>query len=106
MRTICAYDRETLAMVEAVSRVWRMYLLGSKCFSVVTDHAIFIYLLKQSNDKLTDRQPHWVDKMMPCASTIRILYRTGILNEADLVSRCPDFHPIDDDKLYNTQESL
>ena len=34
-----AYDREALAVVEAVSRVWRVYLLGCKHFSVVIDHA-------------------------------------------------------------------
>ena len=27
-----AYDKEALAIVEAVSRVWRVYLLGCKCF--------------------------------------------------------------------------
>jgi hypothetical protein len=27
-----AYDKEALAIVETVSRVWRMYLLGCKCF--------------------------------------------------------------------------
>ena len=101
-----AYDREALAIVEAVSRVWRTYLLGSKCFSVVTDHATLVHLLKQSSEKLTDRQTHWVEKLMPYANIMRILYRKGSLNEADPVSRRPDFHPIDDDKLYNTQECL
>ena len=33
-----AYDKEALAIVEVVSRVLRMYMLGFKCFSVVTDH--------------------------------------------------------------------
>ncbi len=56
-----AYDEEALAIVEAVSRVRRMYLLGCKCFSVVTEHATLVHLLiKQSSDKLTDRQTHWV----------------------------------------------
>ena len=52
------YDKEALAIVEAVSRVWREYLLGCKCFSVITDHATLLHLLKQSSDKLTDRQSH------------------------------------------------
>ncbi len=30
-----AYDKETLVIVKIISRVWRMYLLGCKCFSVV-----------------------------------------------------------------------
>ena len=53
-----AYDKEALAIVEAVSRVWRVYLLGCKSFSVITDHATLVHLLKQSSDKLIDRQSH------------------------------------------------
>jgi hypothetical protein len=83
-----------------------MYLLGSKCFSVVTDHATRVHLLKQSSDKLTDVETHWVEKLMPYADIMHILYKIGILNEADLVSRSSYFHPIDDDKFCNTQESL
>ena len=53
-----AYDKEALAIVKDVSRVWRMYLLGYKCFSVVTYHVNPVQLLKQSRNKLTDRQTH------------------------------------------------
>ena len=98
-----AYDKEALAIVEVVSRVWRVYLLGCKSFSVVTDHATLVHLLKQSSDKLTDRQSHWVEKLMPYANEMRILYRKGILNEADPVSRRPDFLQID---LYRPEGSL
>ena len=41
-----AYDREALAVVEALSRVWRVYLLGCKSLSVVTDHTALTHLLK------------------------------------------------------------
>ena len=51
-----AYDREVHAVVELVSRVWRVYVLGCICFSVVSDHATLTQLLKQPSDKLTDRQ--------------------------------------------------
>jgi len=51
-----AYDREALAVVEAMSRVLRVFLLGCKRFSVVTDHATLIRLLKQPSDNLNDRQ--------------------------------------------------
>ncbi len=98
--------REDLAMVDGVSRIWRMYLLGSKCFSAVSYRATLVHLLKQTRYKLTDKQAHWVEKLIPCARIMRIHYRKGILNESDPVSRRPDFHPFDDDKLYNTQESL
>jgi hypothetical protein len=50
-----AHDREALAVVQAVSRAWRVYLLGCKRFSVVTDHATLTHLLKQPSDKLGDR---------------------------------------------------
>jgi hypothetical protein len=53
-----AYDCEALAVVEAVFRVWRVYLLECKHFSVVIDHATLTHLLNQSSDKMTDRQVH------------------------------------------------
>ena len=99
-----AYTKEALAIVETVSRVWRRYQLGCKCFSVFTDHATIVHLLKQSSDKLTDKQTHWVDKLMPYANLMRILYRKEILNEADPVSRRPNFLPIG--SLYILDESL
>jgi hypothetical protein len=51
-----AYDREALAIFEAVSRVWRVYLLGCKRFSFVIDHATLTHVFKHPSDKLTDRQ--------------------------------------------------
>ena len=53
-----AYDHDALVVVEAVSRVWRVYLLGCKSFSAATDHATLTQLLKQPSDKLIDRQVH------------------------------------------------
>ena len=81
-----------------------MYLLSCKCFSVVTYHATLVHLLKQPSDELTDRQTHRVEKLTPYANLMRILYRKGILNEADPVSRHPDFIPIDN--MYMPDESL
>jgi hypothetical protein len=56
-----AYDHEALAVVEVVPRVWRVYLLGLKHFSVVTNHGTLTHLLNHSSDKLTDRQVHWIE---------------------------------------------
>ena len=81
-----AYDKEALAIGEAISRVSRMYLLGSKCVSVVSDHASLVHLLKWSTDKLTDSQTHWAKKRIPYANLIRMLFMNGILNGADRVS--------------------
>ena len=89
------YDREELAVVEAVSRVWKVYLLGCKHFSVVSDHATLTHLLKQTSDKLTDRQVHLVERLMFFAHCMSIIYRNGSINEADDVSRRPDFSNLD-----------
>ena len=80
-----------------------MYLLGCKCFSVIIDHTTLVHLLKQSSDKLIDRQSHWVEKLTPYANEMRILYKKGILNEADPVSRRPDFLQLD---MYRPEDSL
>jgi hypothetical protein len=91
---ISAYDREALAVVEVVSRVCKVYLLGCKRVFVVTDHATLTHLLKQPSDKLADRQVHGVERLMPFAQNMSILYRKGFVNEADPVSRLPNFfHP-------------
>ena len=79
-------------------------MLGCKYFSVVIDHAPLVHLIKQSSDKLTDRQTHKVEKLMPDANMMRILYKKGILNEADPVSRRPHFLPIIN--MYRPDESL
>ena len=81
-----------------------MYLLGCKCFSVVTYHATLVHLLKQSSSKLTNMQTHKVEKLPPSENLMRILYMKGIINEADPVSRRPDFLSIDN--MYKPDESL
>jgi len=53
---------------------------------------------------MTDRQTHREEKLMPCANLMCILYKKGILHEADLVSRHPDFLPVDN--LRGPNESL
>ncbi len=46
--------------------------------------------------KLIDRQVHWIERPMPYAHIMSILYRTESANEADDVSRRLDFfHPDD-----------
>ena len=48
-------------------------------------HATLVNLLKHSSDKLTYMQTHWVEKLMPYANLLRIIYKKGILNEVDPV---------------------
>ena len=49
-------------------------------------------------------QAQWVEKLLSYANLMRILYMKGILNEAEPVSRRPDFLPIDN--MYMPDESL
>jgi hypothetical protein len=99
------YDREALAVVEAVSRVCKVYILGCKHFSVVNDHETLTHLLKQTSDKLIDRQVHGVERLMPFAHCMSIIDRKGSINEADAVSRRPDFiHPDTDVHLRRLVE--
>ena len=93
-RNYSAYDKEALAIVESVHRAWRVYLDGCRRFTVVTDHATLTHLLTQPSANLTKRQSHFVEKLMPYANYMRIVYRKGELNEADPVSRRPDFFSI------------
>jgi len=80
-----------------VFRVWRVYLLGCKRFSVVIDHATLAHLLKQPSDKPTNRQVQWVERLMPFAQCTSIIYRKGLVNEADDVSWRLDFFHSDND---------
>ena len=112
-RNYSAYDLEALAVVEAVTRVWRMYLDGAASITVVTDHATLVHLLKQSSSDLTKRQAHYVEKLMPYTGTMKITYRKGSANEADPVSRRPDFYSLwwdgelpNDAKVWNTEATL
>jgi len=56
-----AYDREALAVTKDVFHVWRVYFLGYKRFSMVSDHTTLTRLLKQSSDELSDRKVHGVE---------------------------------------------
>ncbi len=61
---------------------------------LLTNHAKLTHLLKQTSDKLTDTQAHWVERLMSFAHCMNIIYRKGSINEADDVSRRFDFfHP-------------
>jgi hypothetical protein len=63
---------------------------------VVIDHVTLTYLLKESSDKLTNRQVPQVERLISFAHYTSILYRKGSVNEADAVSRRHDFfHPDD-----------
>ncbi len=49
-------------------------------------------------------QVQWVERLMPFAQNMSILYRKGYVNEVDTVSRRPDFFHPDDVQLRKPNE--
>ena len=83
-------DREWLAVVESVSRVWRHWLLG-KAFQVRTDHAALREILTKKGEEFTPRQLRWYEKLEPY--TFTVTYVKGNENVVpDALSRTPAFY--------------
>ena len=84
-----ATDLEWLAVVEAVSRVWR-HLLEDIPFTVRSDHAALARKLSKSAHEpaITPRQSRWIEKLMPFSITFE--YIPGSQNVVpDALSRYP-----------------
>ena len=84
-----ATDLEWLAVVEAVSRVWR-HLLEDIPFTVRSDHAALARKLsKSAHDPLiSPRQARWIERLMPFSITFE--YIPGSQNVVpDALSRYP-----------------
>jgi hypothetical protein len=90
--TYSAYDLEALAVCEALKH-WRCYLEGCSKFLVVADHDTVRHLLKQPNNKLDKRQARYFRDLQPLVGSMTLAFRKGALNEADPLSRRPDFVP-------------
>jgi hypothetical protein len=113
------YDKEMLAIVDAI-REWRVYLEGAKfTIDIVTDHKNLQYFL--TTKALNRRQARWAELLGSYDFTIS--YRPGNQNtKADLLSRRVDYIPKgtkanngplnapllrpDQLKLYATEENL
>jgi hypothetical protein len=81
-RNYSAYDKEMLAILEAI-RLWRPYLSYDR-FLVLTDHAPLTRLFKQKG--LTQRQTRWIDTLSEY--NFDIVYKPGKTNiVADALSR-------------------
>ena len=84
-RNYSILDKEWLAILEAVTRVWRHWLVGHT-FVVHTDHAPLIPILSRKVEELTPRQLRWLEKLEPFAFTVK--YIRGQENVvADALSR-------------------
>ena len=99
--TYSAYDLEALAVCESIKH-WRCYLEGCCRFLVVSDHDTLRHLLRQPAESLNRRQSRYVRDLQPYVGSISLAYRKGKWNEADPLSRRPDFKPISFGGLYWT----
>ena len=84
-----ATDLEWLAVVEAVSRVWR-HLLEDIPFTVRSDHAALARKLSKSahDPPISPRQARWIERLMPYSITFE--YIPGSQNVVpDALSRYP-----------------
>jgi hypothetical protein len=87
-----AYDLEALAVCKAVKH-WRCYLERCSKFLIVTNQDTLRHLLWQPNNTLNKRQARYLRDLQPFVGSMTLAYRTGALNEADPLSRRPDFVP-------------
>ena len=67
------------------------WIEGSVQIALVTDHNTLMRLLTQKPADLSKWQVGWVETLMPLAYRLRLLYRKDNINEADPLSRRPDF---------------
>ena len=83
-------DREWLAAVECITRVWKHWLLG-KDFELRTDHAALKEVLTKKGEEFTYRQLRWYERLEPY--TFTVTYIKGKDNVvSDALSRTPEFY--------------
>ncbi|KAF1322236.1 reverse transcriptase, partial [Globisporangium splendens] len=86
-RNCPVHDKELLAMKYALTK-FRVYLLGSKRFTVYTDHASLLTAVKSPH--LSQRMARWLSFFAEYEFDVE--YKTGRFNViADALSRRPDF---------------
>ena len=87
-RNYTVLEKELLAIVTAV-QVFRTYLDGCKEVKVLTDHKSLTTFFQHKD--LQGRRARWAEKLAPYASYLTIEYKRGPENQADGLSRRPDF---------------
>ena len=84
-RNYSILDKEWLAILEAVTRVWKHWLTGL-AFEIHTDHAPLVQILTKKVEDLTPRQLRWLERLEPFNYTMKFI--KGQENQvADALSR-------------------
>ena len=84
-RNYSILDKEWLAILEAITRVWKHWLTRI-AFEVHTDHAPLQQILTKKAEDLTPRQLRWLEKLEPFSYTV-IYIKGGENIVADALSR-------------------
>ena len=85
-------DREWLAAVECITRVWRHWLLGKE-FVLYTDHAALREVLTKKGEDFTHRQLRWYERLEPYTFTVvHIKGKENVVSDA--LSRTPAFYDV------------
>ena len=61
-RNYSILDKEWLAILEAVTRIWKHWLVG-RTFEIHTDHAPLVQILTRKAEDLTPRQLRWLERL-------------------------------------------
>ena len=84
-RNYSILDKEWLAILEAVTRVWRHWLVGHQ-FEIHTDYAPLVQILTKKVEDLTPRQLRWLERLEPFSFSVQFI--KGNKNRvADALSR-------------------
>jgi hypothetical protein len=88
--TYSAYGLEALAVCETVKH-WSCYLEGCSKFLVVTNRDTLRHMLRQPSNRMNKRQARYLRDLQPFVGLMTLAYPKGPLNEADPLSRRPNF---------------
>ena len=71
-RNYSILDKEWLAILEAVTRVWKHWLTGHT-FEIHTDHSPLVQILTKKAEDLTPHQLRWLERLEPFSFTIKFI---------------------------------
>ena len=75
-RNYSMLDKEWLAIMEAVTHVWKHFLIGIS-FEIHTDHAPLCQILTSKVEELTPQQLRWLEQLQPFGYTMQYIKGGG-----------------------------